>query len=522
MEARPTDHSQPTAHPQHTQQLDQTQELNHEQPCIIYPPPPSSPKTASRSMSPRAIYCCCFPLSSGVWVIPLFLAVPSLILVLAMNFASFDGLIRINTPVQLKVVYSVIYSLYALLGVVAGVAFHRLAPNRRFKVLIVLYWVLIILIITEGVYFGIMMSKLKSKFVSYCEEVSANPGAGRGSPATASPATPTSVHGNIETEIKGHRGSSRPQNCNRPHAIVGAFYIVGPGGWVILHCAWIMIIALYSKALRRQHPADEECGPLKDAGRVYAHQSSAKAAGFFGRFSGGQWRDQSGSGNKEKTMNDMEMLSGTYQHQQHPFQNAMPSSPPLQPQRPSSGMGAMFRSMKSRSASNSPELERRQSGPSQQQKQTGESVQNTTHESSDDDSDEEDLQRSHHIRAARGSGSEGSMSSRGDIPADGKGWWIRQIEGKRRGEICPCTLGGPFNEEEDGSCWCGKQRQAGQTRMSLASSSQTMRCHNSKNSLQRPATPGSYSATASSAIEEPLKDAIAADCISEVPAKETP
>ncbi|KAF9991295.1 hypothetical protein BGZ75_000048 [Mortierella antarctica] len=428
-----------------------------------------------------------------------------------MNFATFEGVFRINTPVQLKVVYSVIYSLYALLGVIAGVAFHRLVPNRRFKVLIVLYWILIILIITEGVYFGIMMSKLKSKFVSYCEEGSAYPGTGGGSPATASPAMPTSVGSGNETGVKGHRG--RPQTCNKPNAIVGAFYIVGPGGWVILHCAWIMIIALYSKALRREHPADEERGSLKAAGRVYAYQPPPKTTpGFFGRFSGGQTREPSGSG--EKAASDMELLSGAYQLQQHPFQNAMPSSPAPQVQQPSSGMGAMFRSMKSRSASNSPELDRRQSGPS------GENAQNTVHDTSDDDSDEEDLQPNHRIRAARGSGSEGSMSSRGDIPADGKGWWIRQIEGKRRGEICPCTLGSPLTAEEDGSCWCGKQRQAGQTRVSLGSSSQTMGGRDSKSSLQRPVSPGSRSAAASSAIVEPLNDIVVADCITEAPAKE--
>ncbi|KAF9566661.1 hypothetical protein EC968_003609 [Mortierella alpina] len=463
-------------------------------------------------MSPKAVYCCCFPLSSGAWVIPLFLAVPSLILVLAMNFATVKGVFRINTPVQLRIAYSVIYSLYALLGVAVGVAFHRLVPNRRFKVLIVLYWILIILIITEGVYFGIMMSKLKSKFVSYCEEVSAFPGAGRGSPATASPAMPTPVGGGNEIGVKGHNGSPRPQTCNKPHAIVGVFYIVGPGGWVILHCAWIMIIALYSKALRREYPADEECGSLEAASRVYAYQPPPKTLGFFGRFSGGQTKQQNGA--SEKAASDMEMLSGAYRHQHHPFQNALPSSPSPQPQRPSSGVGAVFRSMKSRSASNSPELDRRQSGPSEANGQSA------TDDTSDDDSDAEDLQHSHHTRAARGSGSEGSMSSRGDIPADGKGWWIRQIEGKRRGEICPCTLASPLNTEEDGSCWCGKQRQAGQTRVSLGSSSQTMRGRDSKSSLQRPTSPGSHSATASSAIEEPPKDLVAADCITEAPAKE--
>ncbi|KAF9966879.1 hypothetical protein BGZ70_000917 [Mortierella alpina] len=435
-------------------------------------------------------------------------------LVLAMNLATFEGVFRINTPVQLKIVYSVIYSLYALLGVVAGVTFHRLVPNRRFKVLIVLYWILIILIITEGVYFGIMMSKLKSKFVSYCQEIP-YPGTGRGTPATASPAMPTSVSGGNETVIKGQHGFPHPMPCNKPHAVVGAFYIVGPGGWVILHCAWIMIIALYSKALRREHPADEECGPMKDAGRVYAYQPPPKTThGFFGRFSGAQTREQSGSG--EKTGNNMEMLSGIHQHQQHPFQTAITASPAPQPQPTSSGMSAMFRGMKSRSASNSPELDRRQSG------QSGENGQqkSATHDTSDDDSDEEDLQRSHHARAARGSGSEGSTSLRGDIPADGKGWWIRQIEGKRRGEICPCTLGSPFNAEEDGSCWCGKQRQAGQTRVSLGSSSQTMRGRDSRSTLLRPVSPGSHSATASSAIDEPLNDVVAADFKADAPAKD--
>ncbi|KAF9290178.1 hypothetical protein BGZ68_007762 [Mortierella alpina] len=510
--SKPIEHPQPTVHPQHTQQLDQMQEQNHEQLYTTYPAAPLPMKT------PRTVYCCCFPLSSGVWVIPLFLVIPSLILVLAMNFATFDGVFRINTPVQLKVVYSVIYSLYALLGVIAGIAFHRLVPNRRFKVLIVIYWILIILIITEGVYFGIMISKLKSKFVSYCEETSTHPGTGRGSPATASPAMPTSISGSNETGVKGHRG--RLQTCNKPHAVVGAFYIVGPGGWVILHCAWIMIIALYSKALRREHPADEECGSLESAGRVYAYQPPPKAPGFFGRIGGGHWRDQSGSGHKDKAMNTMEMSSGTYQLQQHPFQNAVPSSPAPQPHRPSSGMGAMFRSMKSRSPSNSPELDRRQSGPFPQQKYNGANGKGTTQDTSDDDSDEEDLQRSHHARATRGSGSEGSMSSRGDIPADGKGWWIRQIEGKRRGEICPCTLGSPLNAEDDGSCWCGKQRQAGQTRLSVGSSSQTMRGRDSKGSFQPPTSPGSLSATASSAIDEPLKEVLAADCKTDAPAKE--
>ncbi|KAF9998360.1 hypothetical protein BGZ65_006132, partial [Modicella reniformis] len=281
--------------------------------------------TSERSSSAKSLvrYCCCCPVASGIWIIPLFLIIPSVVLVLGFNIANIQRLIRFHAPVHVRIVYTAIYSVYALLGLGAGVGLRRLTIKRRLTALIMLYWILITATIVEGVYFGVVMSKQKNKLVSYCDD-GGNPGSGGttipASASTNSTIIPVSGTGNPTTVI-----------CRKTHMLIGAFYILGPGGWIILHSAWILIIILYSKALRRQYPANNELLAVKRPTSPFNKGNSQWPMSA----SVGSWRRQA-TDPKDKITHDMELMTGTHPYQQHPFHHATPSSESRH------GLGAMF------------------------------------------------------------------------------------------------------------------------------------------------------------------------------------
>ncbi|KAF9136830.1 hypothetical protein BGX30_010829 [Mortierella sp. GBA39] len=481
------------------------------------PPPPTKIKSRtkrSRSANP-AVYCCCCPVASGVWILALCLVIPSVALVLGLNITNLGGVIKLNTPVQAKVFYSVIYSLYALIGLAIGLGLNRFAnANRRLQVLIVLYWILIATTIVEGIYFGVIIAKNKAKFTTNCVDAPVAAG-GSDSPGTLSPVV-----------AGGERGgkSGRGMDCHMTGVMVGVIYTAGPGGWIILHIAWILMVVLYAKALRRHYAADEERGSVKMAPLAAA----AAAAGGHGhdldrpfsksglhRSLAKQQQYQLEDPNKNGTGN-IEPASGFHSHQTHPFQLDNSSH-----RSSSGGLGAMFRNMRPWSSSSSnnsstfqefpssnnigvgknkamhvidegdahtEEGERgRSRTPYRQGRNSNNSITITnnhgttpdSHNDSDDSSDDEDseVNNSDNRLARLGTSStDNSLSSKTDIPADGKGWWIRQIEGKRRGEICPCTLDPrEFDARELGPCWCGKERrissQASQSAIGLPAGS---------------------------------------------------
>lgn len=267
-----------------------------------------------------------------------------------------------------------------------------------------------------------MMSKQKSKLISYCDDGTVSrPGV----TTTSVTPVPTGSTNSTSTILgtKNPVAAPNPAICQKMQPLVGAFYILGPGGWLILHCCWILIVILYSKALRRQYPVDEELVRVKTAtGSITNHPFSS-------------WRRQ-GPGPGDKRIHGMEM--GTQPYQQHPFQRAVPAS------ESSHRLGAVFRNMNPWASSRSGSIQRSDERDGKEADQD------------EYDSDGDDVEKS----AGGGIDSpHGSMASRTDIPADGKGWWIRQIEGKRRGEICPCTRGLQGSNAQE-SCWCGKQRVA--------------------------------------------------------------
>ncbi|KAF8940138.1 hypothetical protein BGZ58_007615 [Dissophora ornata] len=395
-------------------------------------------------------YCCCLPVTSGVWVLSLTLIIPSLALALCFNVADLQGFIQFNSPAQVKVFYTVVYALYTLLGLAAAAVLPRMAIDRRLKTLIFFYWILITATVIEGVYFGIMMSKQKLKLVSYC---------GNGDSGTSTvPAISIPSTGNGTSPGIGASASVKdphPIICHKTHALVGVFYILGPGGWIILHSVWILIVALYSKALRRLHPADEELATVMMARRsiqdhvVKKTEFPRPVTAVFS--SNRKYREADIKG---KSTDDIEMKSGIHLHQHHPFQHDIPFNE-ANHQRSSSGLGTMLRSIKPWPSS---EQVRRQSGSLQHiDEDDDRSIKSDESEHGHDADNSED-------GSASGRASDGPMSSRTDIPADGKGWWIRQIEGKRRGEICPCTMD-QHESQEHGSCWCGKQRRTSQNKV---------------------------------------------------------
>lgn len=447
---------------------------------------------------------------------------------LGLNIANLQGVIKFNTPIQAKVFYSVIYSLYALIGLAIGLGLNRLAnANRRLRILIVLYWILIATTIVEGIYFGVMIAKNKAKFITNCVDGPLVAG-GSGTPATLSPVV-VGAGTNGTVSIAGGDGgggkSGRGVNCHKTGAMIGAIYIAGPGGWIILHIAWILMVVLYAKALRRHYAADEEHGSVKMA------PLAAAAGGGHGRdldrpFSKSglhqsltkQQQYQLEDPNKKGTGN-IEPASGFHSHQTHPFQLDNSSR-----RSSSGGLGAMFRNMRPWSSSsnntstvqespsnnnssvdrnkamhvideNDAHTEEGERGRSRTPHRQGRNSNTSTsitinitnnhdttpgsHQDSDDSSDDDDNEvnnSNNRLTRLGTSSTDNSLSSRTDIPADGKGWWIRQIEGKRRGEICPCMLDPrEYDARELGPCWCGKERrissQASQSAIGLVAGS---------------------------------------------------
>ncbi|KAF9920518.1 hypothetical protein FBU30_009635 [Linnemannia zychae] len=397
-------------------------------------------------------------------------------------------------PIQAKVFYSVIYSSYAAIGLIIGLVLNRfLSVNRRLRVLIVLYWILIAATIIEGIYFGVMIGKNKAKFITSCTE-----GSSSSSPPLHSP-----IAGN-NTIIPVSGDGARPVHkvdCRKTGLMIGAIYIAGPGAWVILHVTWIFMIVLYAKALRRNHATDEETGPMK---MVPLTNAGGHRNGFnkpeFSRSVGKQPLDNNNK--KSAAFANVDSASGFHSYQSHPFQNdnnLRHSS--------SGGLGAMFRNVRpwSSSSNNSStaqdmgnsmalhvidedddislEDHGRSRTRSRQGRNSNPSIAITmadgnnptnghdSEESSDEDN--ENITTSNRLTRLGTSSTDGSLSSKSDIPADGKGWWIRQIEGKRRGEICPCTLDSRDSRYFN-PCWCGKERRinSSQSQGSLSATAQ--------------------------------------------------
>ncbi|KAG0262807.1 hypothetical protein BGZ95_003953 [Linnemannia exigua] len=469
------------------------------------PPPPPPPPIKSKSCEKRSrsskpkVFCCCFPVASGAWILSLSLVIPSVALVLGLNIANLQGVIKFNTPLHAKIFYSVIYSLYATIGLAIGLALNRIvSANRRLRILIILYWILIATTVIEGIYFGVMIAKNKTKFITNCG-VDGPLLATAGSPPPTTIVSPVGSPGNGTVAAEGGPRAGRPVNCHKTGAMIGAVYIAGPGGWIILHIAWILMVALYAKALRRHHAADEEHGPVMMApltGHGHDLNRPFTKSGLSRSISNQQLEDSKKGG---AAAGNIEPVSGFHSHQSHPFQLVNSSR-----RSSSGGLGAMFRNMRPWSpSSNSSTVQDSSNNTStvntkammhvideddvdtqeergrtrvrcQQGRNSNTSIIITINkangdqdsDSSDDDNDDNANNR---LTRLGTSSTDGSLSSRTDIPADGKGWWIRQIEGKRRGEICPCTLD-PRDSRDFGPCWCGKERRVSSVQSQSSSS----------------------------------------------------
>lgn len=344
-----------------------------------------------------------------------------------------------------------------------------------------------------------MIAKNKAKFITNCVDGPLVTG-GVGAPTTISPViTGAGNNGTVIATGEGGGKSGRGVNCHKTGAMIGAIYIAGPGGWVILHISWILMVVLYAKALRRHYAADEEQGYVK-----MAPLAAASAGHGLNRSLPKQHQYQlEDRNNKGAVSAGIEPVSGFHVHQNHPFQldNASRRSS-------CGGLGVMFRNIRpwsspsknSSTVQESPsnnksgvskskdkniskamhvideddmaeeEEERDRSRTSRRQGRNSNTSITITitnnHDAtpdhghdSDSSSDDDENDKHHRNRLTRlgTSNTDNSLSSRTDIPADGKGWWIRQIEGKRRGEICPCTLE-PRESRDFGPCWCGKER----------------------------------------------------------------
>ncbi|KAF9909977.1 hypothetical protein EC991_007596 [Linnemannia zychae] len=422
-------------------------------------------------------------------------SIPSVALVLGLNITNLQGTIKFNTPLHAKIFYSVVYSLYAAIGLAIGLGLNRIiSANRRLRILIMFYWILIVATVIEGIYFGVMIAMNKAKFITNCgsdKPLLAAPG---GNPVTAL-VPPVGSPNNGTVAAGGGTRAGRAVNCHKTGAMIGAIYIAGPGGWIILHISWILLVALYAKALRRHHAADEEHGTVKMAplarhGHGHGHDSarSFNKSGLPRSIT----KDQFEENNSKKEFPNIEPVSGFHSHQNHPFQLDNSS------RRSSSGrLGSMFRNMRPWSPSsdsstvqnpfnntssinnkgmhvideddNNPEEDRGRTRTRRQQGRNSNTSITITITNNDkasggrdidgssDEDDDENINSNNRLTRLGTSSTDGSLSSRTDIPADGKGWWIRQIEGKRRGEICPCTLD-PRDSRDLGPCWCGKER----------------------------------------------------------------
>ncbi|KAF9122376.1 hypothetical protein BGW39_009784 [Mortierella sp. 14UC] len=492
-------------------------------------PPPTTFFSRKKSSKHAAVFCCCCPVASGVWVLSFCLVIPSVALVLGLNITNLQGVIKFNTPLHAKVFYSVVYSLYAAIGLAIGLGLNRIvSANRRLRVLIILYWILIATTVVEGIYFGVMIAMNKAKFITNCGvdgPLLTNPA---GVPVTTlAPVGGSPNNGTVTTEGGVRQG--RPVNCHKTGAMIGAIYIAGPGGWIILHIAWILMVVLYAKALRRHHAADEEHGTVKMApltGHGHDLERPFSKSGLPRSISKQQFEDS----NSKKGFSSIELASGFHSHQSHPFQLDKSSR-----RSSSGGLGAMFRNMRPWSPSTNsstvqgpsnnnssvnnnrgmhvideddvdPDEDRGRTRTRRQQGRNSDTSITITitnnnksggdlenNDSSDED-DDEDNNSNNRLTRLGTSSTDGSLSSRTDIPADGKGWWIRQIEGKRRGEICPCTLD-PRDSRDFGPCWCGKERRVGSSQSQSSSSAIALAA----------AQDGSGSGSSSSTSTAPIK-----------------
>ncbi|KAF9105588.1 hypothetical protein BGX27_009562 [Mortierella sp. AM989] len=304
-------------------------------------------------------------------------SIPGITLVICFNVASLQKVLRFNSSAKVNIFFSVVYSLYALFGIIAGIALRYLAINQRLRSLIILYWILIASTVIEGTYFGIVMSEKKSKLVSYCKDDTASrPG------ATVVPATPS--NSTIDSLLPA-------MACHKAHTLIGVFYILGPCGWIALHIGWILVVVLYSKALRKQNPVDEEMAVRKLDSRSMSHRVSLM---------GGQ-RKSDGT-----NQNDFDLRL------------------------PSSSFRAVLRTIKPRA-----EIGQDQLKNNPLQNIDNDNIQNVDQDQDLSDSEFEEAGNNlgHGHRKLRSFDVlDESMPPKTDIPVDGKGWWIRQIEGKRR------------------------------------------------------------------------------------------
>ncbi|KAG0021571.1 hypothetical protein BGZ80_002146 [Entomortierella chlamydospora] len=225
------------------------------------------------------------------------------------------------------------------------------------------------------------------------------------------------------------------------HTLLGAFYIVGPGAWIILHIGWILVVVLYSKALRMQNPVDEEMAVV----RLHS-QSTPNTRGSLLESP----RKSNGVDLNDKSMQNIGIMSGSRLHQQQHLSHK-PGDPGLKFS--SSSHIAISRTPKSPK-----DIDQGQSKSNSLQYIDADDIQ-SDHQNDLSDNDGEAVESGLGPEQAQSIGAlDETKSSTADIPLDGKGWWIRQIEGRRRGEICPCTLNWKGSNETE-SCWCGKERQ---------------------------------------------------------------
>ncbi|KAG0037082.1 hypothetical protein BGZ82_003193 [Podila clonocystis] len=396
-------------------------------------------------------------------------SIPSLALVLCFNIADLQSSIRINSPTAVKIVYTIIYAFYACLGLFVALYLARVPEFRRFKALIFLYWILITCTIVEGIYFGIMLSKLKSKLVSYCDDHTAPANRG-GLPGTGTESGKVIMPSTV-----------KPITCRRNQGLfVSVFYVLGPGGWLILHISWILVVVLYSKALRRRYPSAGDQDTTKvlpyHNNHLSQYQDSASKQGFVRPSSpmSGAWntihrtfssQSQLSSG-KDNKATEMGVISGVHQYQTHPFQEAayQQGGDKATLQRPPAGARTSSVLRNPFKMSSTDASVQRRTSDLQHIDSDDES------ENSDDEEVEEVLARGRQPSRKHGSTSTVSTGAAGgEIPADGKGWWLRQIEGKRRGEFCPCMNASELRVSENEACWCGKERRESHARLSVVS-----------------------------------------------------
>ncbi|KAI1318677.1 hypothetical protein EDD11_005970 [Mortierella claussenii] len=340
------------------------------------PVEPLSPPSTLAS-APKERYCFCLPVSSGIWVLSILLIIPSVALVLCFNVVNIRNIIQFNSPVQVKDFYTAIYTFYTLVGLGVGLlALRRIHLARRLQALIFLYWLLITVTIIEGVYFGIMMSKQKSKLVSYCEDGTIPSPTPSSSIAAGSHNSTTPTYEVTTTAKDVHLAVV----CRKTKALIGVFYILGPGGWIVLHSAWILIVVLYSKALRRQQPVDEE-------------KAMAKTA------------------SDDRTKGD------------NLFKKSAVAS--LKP------MPTVFSSPWKQLVIDRKDV---------QDLDQGRSRTNARHDGDDSDEEDQEGMELQQIGPERARYAEGTDPTRPTMPTERKSWWMEQIEANRRHDISPERL----------------------------------------------------------------------------------